>query len=188
MPLNSIASLSKCCFVIFLTFVFGNIKAQNTITVKKKQEPQKEEAIQKEVEEENKDEVISIDLNGFYYSDPYTLGTGIPGEPPSDFRRMLLYIDEYNRVYIFHSTKPVKKVFEKFNKDPKKLTEETGNIELTSYGGIFINSNDIYSAGNRSGYSSFKYTGSLITENVIYLEYKASYHSKVALKINLHRY
>lgn len=164
--------------------ISGQAISQNTITVRKKEEPEKEETI----EEEETEEAIDIDLSGFYYSDPYTMSTGAPGEPPTDYRRMMLYVDEYGNIYIFHSTKPVKKMFEKFNKDPKKLTEEIGNIELTSYGDVFINSNDIYSQGNPSGYSSFKYTGSIITENVIYLDYKASYHSKVALKIYLHRY
>lgn len=188
MTFKGIVSLSKCCFVVITLFIYSSYSAQNVITVKKKTEEPPKEEITTETETVETEEVISIDLSGFYYSDPYTLETGTPGEPPTDYRRMFLYVDDYGRIYIFHSTKAVKKIFEKFNKDSKKLTEEIGSIELTSYGDIYINSNYIYSQRNERGYSSFKYTGSIITENVIYLDYKASYQSKVALKIYLHRY
>lgn len=153
--------------------------AQHTITVKKKEDTLKVEVQPEEPE---------IELSGFYYSDPYTLSTGTPGEPPSDFRRMIIYIDSDHRIYLFHSIKPLAKLYEKFASNPDKFTEEYGSVELTSYGDIYISSKHVYAKRNVSGMNSFKYVGSMVSMDSFYLEYKASYQQKVALNIYLHKY
>lgn len=172
-------SLSKCCLLLFVINLTCHSFAQNVISVKKKTDTTNI----KPTVPESSEEVVEIDLAGFYYSDPFTLGTGVPGEPPSDFRRMIVYIDSYNRVYLFHSTKSVKKLYEKFAKDPNKLTEEFGSLELTEYGNIYLNTRP-----TATSVSSYKYVGELISEKEIYLEYKASLSTKVGLQIYLHKY
>ncbi|CAG5077485.1 hypothetical protein CRYO30217_00401 [Parvicella tangerina] len=122
-------------------------------------------------------------ISGFFYSEPFTLSTGRPGEPPTDFRRMLIYIDSYGSVYVFHSTKPVKKLYHKFTKSPDKFTEEYGSLEITRYGVIYLTTQP-----RNSMYGTFKYVGDLINENQFYIDYKATIDSKVALKVYLHKY
>jgi hypothetical protein len=143
---------------------FNTFYTQNVITVKK---------------EEKKEKFVP---KGIYYSDPFTLSTGIPGEPPRDYKRMYLYIDEYFNTYIFHSHKNSSKMIEKFMKDPKKWTEETGKIEFDN-GSVYLKTQDQYRYD-----VSFRYYGELLNKNTIYLEYKATKSSKVGLYINLYKY
>lgn len=185
MTFIDIASLSKCCFALVFFFTLLNPgTAQNVISVKKKPDTAKVETPIEEPETEE----IEIELRGFYYSKPFTLSAGTPGEPPIDFRRLIVYVDEYDKVYIFHSTKSIKKLYEKFAKDPKKLTEEYGSIELTDYGEIYISSKTIYASSQANGYDTYKYVGNLVSEHSFYIEYRASYKKKVGLNIYLHKY
>lgn len=178
---SATVSLSKCCLLLIVFIAPGDLLAQNVISVKKKSDTTKVETpIDESLQEE---ELEEIDLQGFYYSDPFTLSTGIPGEPPSDFRRMIIYIDQNHRVFLFHSTKSVKKLYEKFSKDPNKLTEEYGSLELTKYGDIYLNTK---TSASYSG--SFKYVGDLISEDEFYLDYKASSSKKVGLQVYMHKY
>jgi hypothetical protein len=149
-----------------LIFVFGatTFHAQNVIKVKKEEK------------------VETYSPKGIYYSDPFTLSTGSPGEPPTDYKRMYLYIDEHGQTYIFHSNKNTSKVIAKFMKDPKKWTEETGKIEFSD-GSVYMKTQDQYRYD-----ASFRYYGELLSENSIYLDYKATRSSKVALSIYLHKY
>lgn len=156
--------LSKCCVLLVLVFSSTTLLAQNVIKVKK----------------EEKAEVFSP--KGIYYSDPFTLSTGSPGEPPTDYKRMYLYIDEYNQTYIFHSSKNAHKVISKFMKDPKKWTEETGKIEF-SEGSVYMKTQ-----GQFRYDASYRYYGELVSKNSIYLNYKATHSSKVGLSIYLYKY
>lgn len=157
--------LPKCCVMLFL-FIFNlsAIKAQNVIKVKKEEKAE------------------TFTPKGIYYSDPFTLSTGTAGEPPSDYKRMYLYIDEYNQTYIFHSRKKANKVISKFMKDPKKWTEETGKIEF-SEGSVYMKTQ-----GQFRYDASYRYYGELVSKNAIYLDYKATQNSKVGLSIYLHKY
>lgn len=159
------------------------MNGQNTISVKKKEIPQDSVLVEPE-----KDNFVPVNLSGFYYSDPFTLSSGTPGEPPIDFRRMLIYVNEYNQVYIFHSSKPVKKILEKYTKNPDKFIEESGKIELAPDGSIFINSKSVYQSRSSSSFSTFKYVGDIISNTQFYLDYKATYGAKVSLKIYMYKY
>ncbi len=159
----------KYRLVVFICIFFGTVNllssyAQNVISVRK----------------EEKKEVVSF--KGIYYSAPYTLSTGVPGEPPSDFQRMYVYIDEYNRIYVFHSNKKVSKVVEKFLKNPNKMTEEIGTIEFVEA--------DIYIETKTYSNSSvlYRYAGYIDTSNTFYLEYKAKFGRKASLNLLFHKF
>lgn len=156
--------LSKCCVILVFLFGTSSIYAQNVIKIKKEEK------------------VEAFSPKGIYYSDLFTLSSGAPGQPPTDYKRMYLYIDEYNQTYIFHSNKKASKVISKFMKDPKKWTEETGKIEI-SEGAVYLHSQAQYRYN-----TSFRYYGELVSKNAIYLDYKATQASKVALSIYLHKY
>ena len=156
--------LSKCCIMLLFVFITVSFNAQNVIKVKM----------------EEKVEIYNP--KGIYYSDPFTLSSGTPGQPPTDYKRMYIYIDEYGSTYIFHSNKGVSKVISKFMKDPKKWTEETGKIEI-SEGAVYIKTQGQYRYD-----ASFRYYGELVSKNSIYLDYKATHSSKVTLSIYLHKY
>ncbi len=154
---------------VFIFIFFGTVNlfssyAQNVISVRK----------------EEKKEVISF--KGIYYSAPYTLSTGAPGEPPTDFRRMYVYIDEYNRIYIFHSNKKVSKVVEKFLNNPSKMTEEVGTIEFVE------DDIQIHTTAKTKDQTSYRYAGYLETTNSFYLEYKAKYGRKATLNLEFHKF
>ena len=129
------------------------------------------------------EEAYQLELSGFFYSEPFTLSKGKPGEPPTDYRRMIVYIDSYGRVYLFHSTQSVKKLYQKFAKNPDKLTEEYGSLEITAYGDLYLNTQP-----PSTMYGSYKYVGEFLSNDQFYLDYKATIDSKVALKIYLHKY
>lgn len=164
--INDGVSLSKCCFMALSLIISIQFVGQNVITVKKKQEEQ-----------------VEPKLTGFFYSEFYTLESGHPGEPPTSYKRMIIYIDSYNRIYIFHTSKSIKKIYEQFSKNPDKFVEEKGSLEITSDGWIYLTTTPTYHS-----YSNFKYVGEYISEDQFYLDYKAMADSKVTLRLYLHKY
>lgn len=150
----------------------NSLTAQNVITVKKKEEVK-----------EAPRELIQLSP-GLYYSEPIALTVGAPGEPPAEFSRMLVYIDQDRRqAYVFYSNKSLKKIYQQFKEKPEKFIEEQGIIELTSEGWIYLNTS---SAGKTQG--SYKYVGEYITTQQFYIDYKASYNAKAPLNVYLNKY
>ncbi len=185
MSYSGTVSLSKCCFALIFLFTTFSTIGQNVISVKKKNDTTQAAvpAADTIAPAVRVDEPPSFELTGFFYSEPFTLSTGRPGEPPTDFRRMIVYIDAYGRVYLFHSTQSVKKLYKKFANDPDKLTEEYGSIEITKYGDVYLKTQP-----RTNNLGSYKYVGDIISNKQFYLDYKATIDSKLALKVYLHKY
>lgn len=177
-------SLSKCCFVLFPLLVIApySLFSQNVITIKKPVQPQ--ETPQDSIEQKPiKNPFENYNASGFYYSESYAKSNGEPGMPPIDFTRLIIYIDNYNRVYIFNSTKSIKKLYPKFMKNPNKYAEELGSLEITLNGAVYISTQP-----RELNISNYKYVGEVISYNQFYLEYKASYYSKKSLNLYMNKY
>ena len=156
--------LSKCCIMGTLLFISHYSTAQNVIKVKKEEVKQEEKVV------------------GFYYSDYHTVSSGTPGNPPSDYRRIFMYIDLNNQVYLFHSNKSVKKIYQLFMKSPDKFTQEKGHIDFAD-GWVYVNTKTA-----KGSLVSFKYVGEEINSESFYIDYKAAEYSKVSLKIYFYKY
>jgi hypothetical protein len=160
---TGISFLSKC-FALLLFVIFSQqLYAQNTITIKKAEQE------------------VKVNYSGFYYSENYTISAGAPGQPPADYRRLYMYVDANNMVYLFHSTLPVSKMYKKFMKKPSKYYSETGTLEVSG--------KDLYLKTTlRDGSKVYRYVGDMMEQNRIYLSYKATQKYKKALDLALYKY
>ncbi|MFT5602869.1 MAG: hypothetical protein ACI8Q1_003729 [Parvicella sp.] len=161
--ITGINFLSKC-FALLLFSVFSQqVYSQNTITIKKAEQEEK------------------VSYSGFYYSEKYTISNGTPGQPPADLRRLYMYVDANNMVFLFHSTLPVAKMYKKFMKNPSKYYSETGTLEVSK--------KDLYMKTTlRDGTKVYRYVGDIMEQNRIYLSYKATQKYKKSLDLALYKY
>jgi hypothetical protein len=95
---------------------------------------------------------------------------------------MYFYIDQYGAISIFHSSKPIKKVYANFCKKGIKMIEESGKIEIKD-GEVFI------TTSTHNGLNTtYRYVGVTPSKTSFFMEYKASYQIKKALNLYLYKY